>query len=399
MPQTPPWSMHGTTAVARASALIIVAAVLTIAPARAEVQTFENASAPIVRVNVRAGDVTIRTWDRPSVQVDADPSLVVTRRTFGSAFVPASIPIPAAEQASADGPVSLAPESFVVGAISPGPHETIVVRDPLLVTGSLGAPTPVTVMVPNDSAIVFARTGDGVLDVHDYRAGTLVAFVGNGRMQLDNVGGTVFAQTGRGALIVTNSSFDRLRARSLFGNMTFERCDVRQIEATSIDGSIVYDGGSFQAGLAHFESTRGDVAIGANGAVQLGGHTAGDGRVYTNFQRPASIAGHDGEASATIGGGGPVVTATSQTGNVYFYDGSLRTRQNLPAQWQSPVAALRAPAVQLHHEPGGPTSNVPAIFRERFPQYRNRARFPKGRATAVPAAHHFRGFGAFRPNR
>ena len=49
MPQTPPWSMHGTTAVARASALIIVAAVLTIAPARAEVQTFENASAPIVR--------------------------------------------------------------------------------------------------------------------------------------------------------------------------------------------------------------------------------------------------------------------------------------------------------------------------------------------------------------
>jgi hypothetical protein len=158
----------------------------------------------------------------------------------------------------------------------------------------------------------------------------------------------------------------------------------------------VYDGGSFQPGLAHFESTRGDVAVGASGGVQLGGHTAGEGRVYTNFQHPANVEGHNGEASATIGGGGPVVTATSQTGNVYFYDGSLRTRQNLPAQWQSPVAALRAPAVQLRHEPGGPTTNVPVIFRERFPQYRPRARFPKGRATAVPAAHHFRGFGAFR---
>jgi hypothetical protein len=112
-------------------------------------------------------------------------------------------------------------------------------------------------------------------------------------------------------MIVTNSSFERVRARSLTGNMTFEHCNVRQIEATSVNGSIVYDGGSFQPGSRGFESTRGDVAVGANGPAELGGHADGSGRVYTNFQGPAHVDGRDGEASATVDGGGPVVTATS----------------------------------------------------------------------------------------
>jgi hypothetical protein len=50
------------------------------------------------------------------------------------------------------------------------------------------APTPVTITVPSDSAFVFARTGNGTLDVHDYRGGTFVGFVGRGRMQLDERG-------------------------------------------------------------------------------------------------------------------------------------------------------------------------------------------------------------------
>ena len=403
MHTTPLRSTHGTTAVARAPSaltpiLALVALVLTIGPARADVQTLDGTSAPIVRVNVRAGDVTVRTWDRQSVQVDADPSLEVVRRTIGGAFVPTSIPIPGVQQQSDEGQVSLAAESFVVGPIAPGPHETIVVRDPLLGGGGaagFNAPTPVTITVPSDSALVYARTGNGTLDVHDYRGGTLIAVVGRGRMQLDNVGGTVFAQTNRAPMIVTNSSFDRLRARSLVGNMTYEHCDVRQIEATTVNGSIVYDGGTFQPGLAHFESTRGDVAVGANGPVELGGHAAGAGRVYTNFVRPARVDGHDGEGSVSIDGGGPVVTATSSGGNVYFYDGSLRSRPQLPSQWQPAMATLQRPATPVRREGIGATSNVPAIFQQRFPQQRfapatyNRAPV---RATPKPRRALFRRF-------
>jgi hypothetical protein len=394
-------STHGTTAVARASTLLLLALLAVPVAARAEVQTLDGTVAPIVRVNIKNGDVTIRTWDRESVSIEADPALEVLRRTAPIGNQLSSIPIPAAVQASAEGAAELPPESFVPGNVPPGPRESIVVRDPAFGVGAPAGPTPVTITIPADSAFVFARTGNGTLDVHDYRAGTFVGFVGRGRMQLDDVGGTVFAQTGRAPMIVTNSSFERLRARSLFGNMTFERCSARQIEATSIDGSIVYDGGSFEPGLAHFESTRGDVAIGANGPVQFGGHAAGSGRVFTNFVRPAQIDGHGTEATALVDGGGPVVTATSANGNVFFYDGTLRTRQQLSGEWQAPLGALQRPALPApRHEPGSPANgNVPALFRERFPQqYGPRPRPTKARPTAVPVRR-FRAFRAFAPRK
>jgi hypothetical protein len=356
--------MHGTTAVARASILLTLALFTAPASARAATQTFD-ATAPIVRINVRSGDVTIRTWDRETVAVDADPSLEVFSRTARFGALLSSIPIPATQQNSSEGEADLPPESFVTGDIPAGPRQAIVIRDPLGSAG--GGPTPVTITVPNDTAFVYARTGDGTLDVHDYRSGTLLAFVPKGRMQLDDVGGTVFLQTAHAPMVVTNSSFDRVRARSLFGNMTFEHCNVRQIEATTIDGSIVYDSGNFDAGLAHFESTRGNVAIGANGPVQLGGHVSGGGRVYTSFARPAALDERDGEATAIVQGGGPVVTATSANGNVYFYDGTLRSRQ-LSGQWQAPIDALQRPGETVRRYQGYPSNDAPQIYRPGYSQ-------------------------------
>jgi len=191
-------------------------------------------------------------------------------------------------------------------------------------------------------------------------------------MQLTNLGGTAFAQTARGPTIVSDSSFDRFRGRSLTGNLTFERCDVRQIEATTIDGSIVYDGGSFEPGLARFESTRGNVAVGATNDVQLGGHAAFDGHVYTSFARPARIDDRFGETSATLGAGGPVVTAMTEKGNVFFYDGSLRGRRQLPPAWKVPLGTLQRPGISRTHSSA--PANEPPIFRRRFPDFRETGR-------------------------
>jgi hypothetical protein len=362
---------HGVAHAARASILLCFALFSSAGAASADVQTIDGMSMPIVRVNVKAGNVTVRTWDRPSIQIDADPSLQISQRTVRQSDASYSLPIPSVAGQTLEGPVDLPAESFVA-SLAPGPYETIIVRDPPGI--ATDGPTPVTITIPSDSAFVLARTGNGTLDVRDYHGGTFVGFVGRGRMQLTNMGGTVFAQTNRGAMIVADSSFERVRARSLTGNIAFERCNVRQIEATSVNGSIVFDGGSFQPGLARFESARGDIAVGVTSPAELGGHADGSGHVYTNFQGPAHVDDRAGETSATVDGGGPVVTAITRSGDVFFYDGSLRGRPQLAQQWQAPLSALQRPGVTVRHE--RPVQNEPEIFRQRFPDYRQFG--PKG---------------------
>ncbi|MBD5654962.1 MAG: hypothetical protein IAI50_07240 [Candidatus Eremiobacteraeota bacterium] len=313
------------------------------AGARAEVTSLDGLDAPIVRINLRQGDVTIRTWDRPTVMIDGDPSLVVQRNKTNQRGAPYAGPVAQIQGPSPEGPASLAAESFLITSVPEGAREAILVKS---APGEGGPPTPVTVTVPNASVYVFAHTNFGTLDVHDYRGGTLFASVARGRVTLENVGGAVFAQSARGPVTVIDSSFDRLRTRSLTGNITFERCHAHQIEATSVNGSIVYDGGTFAPGLARFESTHGDVAIGTTAGAEIGAHAAGNGRVYTNFSHPVRIDGRDGQMNAVVSGGGPVVNATSQSGNVFLYDGSLRSRGTMSPEWSSPLGALQRPGVQ-----------------------------------------------------
>jgi len=319
------------------SALCGLAFLGTTAAARADEQTIDANPGAIVRVNLREGDVTIRTWNRPQIAIDGDPSLSIEKRT-NAAPLAAPIPIPQMEQDTPTGSAALPPESFVAAPISEGAHDVVIVK-----SAATTPRAPLTVMVPSDAAFVYARAGSGKLDISDYRSGTLVAVTRNGRLSLTNVGGTVFAQTFRGPLVVRGSSFDRIRARSLFGNVSFEHCDARQIETTTVEGSIVYDGGSFAPGLARFESTNGNVAIGATGNVQYGAHAVGDGHVYTNFNARSRVDQRGTDTNAFVGDGGPLVTATTQGGNVYLYDGSLHSRTSLPPDWQPAYTTLERP--------------------------------------------------------
>lgn len=347
--QKRPRSTQGAAGLARAL-LAIVITLFTCRAARADVVTLDGLAAPIVRIAIRAGNVTVRTWNRPSVSVEGDPSLSIVRRTMHQAADENTVLIPHAGQPIGapenDRVASLPAESFVVSTIPAGTHEAVIVR-----SGTDTPRGPVIVTVPNDAVFVFAAARNGNLDVHDLRRGTFVGFTGRGRLALENVGGTVFAQTGRGALTIADSSLDRLRARSLFGNIVFERCRVRQIEVTSVAGSIVYDDGSFDPGLAHFESVRGDVAIGTQTPAQLGGHVTNDGHVFTNFARGVRVSGNGVDAQAIVGSGGPVVTATTQSGNVYLYDGTIRSRGRLAPAWHLPIATIDRPMRGSAHPP------------------------------------------------
>ena len=326
--------------VARMISYVVITWLLSSAPAWAEVTTVDGMDAPIVRIQIPAqANVTIRTWDRPSIQVEGDTSAFTANR-LPSQMVPAYLPPTPVRMGQIKGPdgtpIVLPAESFVVSNITPGLHPVVFVRAEL--GHEVGA---ITVTVPRNAALVAANVGRGSIALHDYQNGSFIIHINNGTAVLDNVGGDGFVQVMRGPVFATDSTLNRLRVRTALGNQIYERCNVRQIEASSVEGSIVYDGGRFGQGLARFYSTNGNVAIGVAGGAQLGGRVAGSGRGYTFFEARAQVDNRDDGASAIVGGGGPVVTATSGSGNVYLYDGSLRTKTRLTAEWRPAQAALR----------------------------------------------------------
>ncbi|MGH7716706.1 MAG: hypothetical protein ACREML_12005, partial [Vulcanimicrobiaceae bacterium] len=238
------------------------------------------------------------------------------------------VPIPGVSVSAPDGQqVTLGPEEFPV-QIPPGAHDTLRIQMP---------PYQATVYVPADTAVL-SINGNGGTRIENYH-GQLIAQQRAGPLVLHDVSGAAFVENLRGQIFVVDSQFDRLRTRTALNNMIFQRCDVKQIEATSDRGSIVYNNGSFQPGLARFETVSGHVALGINGGANIA-VKGQPGRIYQNFARPPSeYNARNGEANARVGGGGPLVNVVTRQGRVYLYDGSLMTRRQLPAHW----GQVRAP--------------------------------------------------------
>ena len=324
----------------RAAALLIFIYGVLCAPLAGLAQTpivLPAGSAPVVRVMLRSGVLLVRTWSRSDVQVtSAQP---VSARSFRPDAVAramsGSIPIFATTVFAPDGAITLPPEEFTLASLSPGPHLGVLVQ-------ALDA--NVTVMIPAGAALLLANVQRGRIEVQDYRGGTFALLVHNGGMRLRNVGGTGYAQVARGLLLIADSSFDSLRARSAMGDIFFENCTSRQIQVSSVTGTIVYDNGIFQPGLARFESAFGSVALGIGGGMQVGAHSS-VGRIYSIVDGASVRAG---QTDAQLGNGGAVVTASSVHGAVYLYRGALRSQKRLPAEWR-PLAAFaqRRPAPKI----------------------------------------------------
>ncbi|MGA2395434.1 MAG: DUF4097 family beta strand repeat-containing protein, partial [Candidatus Lustribacter sp.] len=326
-------------------------------------------------VQVLAGarsQVTIKAWDRPNVQFDTDDeSAQVTRRpiTFGTVQTPLSVPIPLQNIAVRD-PVSgattrgtLPPEIFPYASdFRAGEHDTV-----RIVTA---ADSHLTVMVPASTALLVARIrqGAGLIDVDDYHGGTLFVASGGGQTRLNDVMSATFVQQMNGRLEIYDSSFDRIRARSNNATIDFEHDRARQIEVTSVSGNIIYDNGTFDPGLARFESANGSIGLGVATGAQVAARST-EGHVYSMWDRrtPLDQRG-DSDVSATIAGGGPVVNALTGRGNIYLYDGTLASRQVLPPEWR-PMRQAQLPAAGPQALP--PRFQEPNAF-QRFRALRGR---------------------------
>ena len=292
--------------------------------------TIPVGNSPVVRLQMRTGHVTIRTWNQQQIQIDATQPVQTQQFDAGAvsrALRAGDLSILATTVQTPNGPLTLPAEDFSLNSVTPGDHDGVAIFG-----GDTGATLVVT--VPASTALMWVNVGHGTIDIQDYRSGTFVARVHNGGIRLQNVSGDGYVEAARGPIFVKNSAMNRLRARTAVGNILFENCNARQIEVSSISGSIAYDNGTFVPGLARFESQSGNVAIGvAGGGVQIGAHSS-SGKIFENLQGAGNVRGGQNDAQATISGGGPVVTASSQSGAVYLYTGSLAGRARLPNQWR-----------------------------------------------------------------
>ncbi|MBV8425489.1 MAG: hypothetical protein JO349_09860 [Candidatus Eremiobacteraeota bacterium] len=329
-----------------AAALFALFSLATGRVASAEPTLIDASSQPIVLIQ-HTQPITIQTWERPQIAVDAggEQPLVQRRpnRMPGTTpTTPYSVPIPAISVPSPDGtPVTLAAEEFPV-QIPAGPHDTIRIQVPQ---------NQATVMIPADTTVL-SINGVGGTRIQNYH-GQLIAQQRAGPLVLQNVSGDAFVQNLRGQIFVVDSNFDRLRTRTALNNMVFQRCNVRQIDATSDRGSILYNNGSFQSGLARFETVSGHVALGVNGGANVA-VKGQPGQIYENFDRPTQFRQGNGEANAMIGGGGPLVNVVTQQGRVYLYDGSLANKQRLPPHWQQIRQNLQAERQREQQQPPFP---------------------------------------------
>jgi hypothetical protein len=313
-------------------ALVLLAAVR---PAWAAPTTIDVSSQPVVLIQ-HTQPIAITTWDRDQIVVDAgNQAPVVQRRPSRNrgttATAPYSVPIPAASVLEPDGTIiDLGAEEFPV-QIPAGTHETVRIQVP---------PSAANVTIPANTSVL-SINGNSATHIQNYH-GQLIAQQRAGPLMLTNVSGDAFVQNLRGQILIADSNFDRLRTRTALNNMIFQRCNVKQIEATSNRGSIVYNNGTFQPGLARFETVTGHVALGVNGGANIA-VKGQPGRIYQNFNRPTQFYDRNGEANALVGGGGPLVNVFTQQGRVFLYNGSLMNQRALPRNW----GEIRAPLERL----------------------------------------------------
>jgi hypothetical protein len=282
-----------------------------------------STGSPFVVVQLDSGAVTVHTWTRPTVGIEADPSITYNHappRIVEGRMRQQSIMLWSQTIKTQQGEqLSLPPEPFPLPPFAPGDHDAYIVR----------GEGDVTLDVPESTPLIVINIKLGTATVEGYH-GTLVAHIGGGQVHLNDDSGTVAAQVNNGPFFANNSNFERIRLRTGRGNILMTNCRASQIAVTSLMGSILFDNGSFDNGIARFETDRGIVAIGVNGAAQIEAHS-GNGRIVLD-NGDAAVQRSASDAQATFEAGGPVVTASSTNAAVFLFRGSLRDHPNLLRQ-------------------------------------------------------------------
>jgi DUF4097 and DUF4098 domain-containing protein YvlB len=188
-------------------------------------------------VNNFAGEVVIRTWDKDALRVTArhQPRTRVSIR-------------PGSSSVSITSSGSMGPASVDYEITAP-------VWMALRIEG-----TYAFVSVEGTQAEIFANTVRGDVIVKG-GAGIVTAKSVEGEVQISGARGKVTASSVNEKVSVTETIGD-ISAESVNGNITMTGIDGKIVDATSVNGTIVYEGKLADAGHYSFGTHNGDVILG-----------------------------------------------------------------------------------------------------------------------------------------
>lgn len=257
-------------------------------------------------VNNHAGEVILRAWDRDSLRVVArhQPHTRVNVRP-GTSGVSIS-------SGGSRGPASVDYEI------------TAPAWMPVRIEGPYNFVT-----IEGTQAEVFANTVRGDVIVKG-GTGIVTARSVEGEVQIANARGKITASSVNEKVTITDTSGD-ISADSVNGRITMTGIDSKVVEATTVNGTIVYEGRLAEGGHYSFGTHNGDILLGLPDAVNATfTFRTYQGSVATDFQLEGYSAGaarRGRRVTATIGTGSADVNLETFGGSIRLRKGSaVRTR-------------------------------------------------------------------------
>ena len=250
-------------------------------------------------VNNFAGEVILRTWDRDSLRVVArhQPRASVNIRPGASGV--------AISSSGSRGPASVDYEI------------TAPAWMPVRIEGTYNFVT-----IEGAQADVFADTVSGDVIVKG-GTGVVTAKSVQGEVQISNARGKISATSVNEKVTIRDSSGD-LSVETVNGAISMTGIDAKVVEATTVNGTIVYEGRLVDGGHYTFGTHNGDILLGLPDAPNATfTFRTYQGSVSTEFQLEGYNAGEvrrGRRVTATLGNGSADV-------NLETFGGSIRLRK------------------------------------------------------------------------
>ncbi len=164
---------------------------------------------------------------------------------------------------------------------------------------------------------------EGVIMLRNITGG-INAYTSQGDVMVENSGGAIALESTTGNIVAIEVSpgqiGDLLRAKTNSGAITLQRVEHRQIEASSISGSLLFDGKFLSGGIYNFRTSNGSIRL-AIPAASSCTFKATYGFGTFNSEIPLKILTENDTSRArtvvaTLGGGGAAVSLTTSSGSI-----------------------------------------------------------------------------------
>jgi hypothetical protein len=278
-------------------------------------KTVDVARGTRLELNNYAGEVVVRAWDRNAVRVDAKHARLDAVQVEQKGDV---LEIASSRVATSERPFRSR------GGFGGSVDYEISVPSwmPLRLSG-----TYLFVSIEGVKADITAETVHGDLDVRG-GAGSVSLKSIEGNVSLEGATGRIVAGTAEGDVTITACGGE-ITAETLEGVLTLKGLTASMVDASSIDGEIVYDGAIAAQGQYRFTTHDGDIllrvpeATGATVTVRTY-----DGRFDTSFpvQVPSDVK-RGRRVTFALGKGGAEITVEAFDGQIRL----LKAGEPLPA--------------------------------------------------------------------